>query len=84
MGGCQNYGPFLGPYYIVRHLSFRVPKKGGPYFNTAPLINLGYPIRDPNFDNHPFVALGSPGLKAARLRRGGERPGLGFRDSERV
>ena len=27
MGGCQNYGPFLVPN-IVRHLLFRVPKKG--------------------------------------------------------
>ena len=27
MGGCQNYGPFLGPI-IIRHLTFRVPKKG--------------------------------------------------------
>ena len=35
MGGCQKYGPFLGPYY-----------------STAP-INLRYPKRDPNFDNHP-------------------------------
>ena len=25
MGGCQNYGPFLGPY-IIRHLIFRIPK----------------------------------------------------------
>ena len=24
MGGCQNYGPFLDPYYLI----FRVPKKG--------------------------------------------------------
>ena len=30
MGGCQNYGPFLGSYYNTapRHLLFRVPKKG--------------------------------------------------------
>ena len=39
MGDCQNYGPFLGPYY-----------NAGP--NTGP--NLGYPKRDHNFDNHPY------------------------------
>ena len=39
MGGCQNYGPFLGPYYNT-----------GP--NTGP--NLGYPKRDHNFDNPPY------------------------------
>ena len=27
MGGCQNYGPFLVPI-IIRHIIFRVPKKG--------------------------------------------------------
>ena len=27
MGGCQNYGPFWVPT-IIRHLIFRVPKKG--------------------------------------------------------
>ena len=27
-GGCQNYGPFLGVLIIIRHLIFRVPKKG--------------------------------------------------------
>ena len=27
MGGCQNYGPFLVPI-IIRHMIFRVPKKG--------------------------------------------------------
>ena len=26
MGACQYSGPFLGPY--LRHLIFRVPKKG--------------------------------------------------------
>ena len=36
MGGCQNYGPFLGSYYDT----------DGTYY-------LGYPKRDPNFDNHP-------------------------------
>ena len=35
MGGCQNYAPFLGPYYNT-----------GTYY-------LGYPKRDPDFDNHP-------------------------------
>ena len=34
VGGCQNYGPFLDPFYY-----------GTEY--------LGYPNRDPNFDNHP-------------------------------
>ena len=38
-GDCQNYGPFLGPYYNT-----------GP--NTRP--NLGYPKRDHNFDNPPL------------------------------
>ena len=38
MGDCQNYGPFLGPYYNT-----------GP--NTVP--NLGDPKRDHNFDNPP-------------------------------
>ena len=30
MGGCQDYGPFLGPYYNAApsDLVFRVPKKG--------------------------------------------------------
>ena len=36
MGNCQNYDPFLGPYYNT-----------GP--NTGP--NLGDPKRDHNFDN---------------------------------
>ena len=26
MGGCQNYGPFLGS--LIRHLVFRGPKRG--------------------------------------------------------
>ena len=39
MGDCQNYGPFLGPYYST-----------GP--NTGP--NLGDPKRDHNFDNPPY------------------------------
>ena len=42
MGDCQNYGPFLGPYY-----------KMGP--NTGP--NLGDPKRDHNFDN-PHMIIG--------------------------
>ena len=37
IGGCQNYGLFLDPYY-----------------NTAPIIYLGYPKRDHDFDNHPY------------------------------
>ena len=40
MGDCQNYGPFLGPYYNT-----------GP--NTRP--NLGDPKRDHNFDNPPYI-----------------------------
>ena len=39
LGACQNYGPFLGPYYNT-----------GP--NTEP--NLGDPKRDHNSDNPPF------------------------------
>ena len=39
LGNCQNYGPFLGPYYST-----------GP--NTGP--NLRNPKRDHNFDNPPF------------------------------
>ena len=39
MGGCQNYGPFLGPYYNT-----------GP--NTGP--SLGDPKRDHNFDNPSY------------------------------
>ena len=39
MGDCQNYGPFLGPYYNT-----------GP--NTGP--NLWDPKRDHNFDNPPY------------------------------
>ena len=39
MGDCQNYGPFLGPYYNT-----------GP--NTGP--SLGDPKRDHNFDNPPY------------------------------
>ena len=40
MGDCQNYGPFLGPYYNT-----------GP--NTGP--SLGDPKRDHNFDNPPYT-----------------------------
>ena len=38
VGDCQNYGPFLGPYYNT-----------GP--NQGP--NLGDPKWDHNFDNPP-------------------------------
>ena len=46
MGDCQNYGPFLGPYYNT-----------GP--NMGP--NLGDPKRDHNFHNppHKFMDMGS-------------------------
>ena len=54
MGGCQNYGPFLAPYY-----------------DTAPNYYLGYPKRDPNFDNYPCRTSG-----AFRELKG---LGLGFR-----
>ena len=49
MGDCQNYGPFLGPYYNT-----------GP--STGP--NLGDPKRDHNFDNlpYPIIELQQPGL----------------------
>ena len=43
MGDCQNYGPFLGPYYNT-----------GP--NTGP--SLGDPKRDHNFDNPPYCIIG--------------------------
>ena len=45
MGDCQNYGPFLGPYYDT-----------GP--NTGP--NLGDPKRDHNFDNPPCTSRRLP------------------------
>ena len=40
LGDCQNYGPFLGPYYNT-----------GP--STGP--NFGDPKRDHNFDNPPLA-----------------------------
>ena len=42
MGDCQNYRPFLGPYYNT-----------GP--NTGP--KLGDPTRDHNFDNPPHQCV---------------------------
>ena len=39
MGGCQNYGPFLGPYYTTG-------------LNTG--LNLGDPKWDHNFDIPPY------------------------------
>ena len=50
-GDCQNYGPFLGPYYST-----------GP--NTGP--NLGDPKRDHNFD-HPPKTLGPEHLEQSSL-----------------
>ena len=47
MGDCQNYGPFLGPYYST-----------GP--NTGP--NLGDPKRDHNFDNDPYRCIKALGF----------------------
>ena len=41
MGDCQNYGPFLGPYYNTG------PNRG-PYLRD--------PKRDHNFDNPPYTA----------------------------
>ena len=40
MGGCQNYGPFLGPYYNT-----------GPDTGS----NLEDPKRDHNLDNPPYA-----------------------------
>ena len=40
MGDCQNYGPFLGPYYNTRP-------------HTGP--NLGDPKGDHTFDNPPYI-----------------------------
>ena len=59
VGGCQNCGPLLGPYY-----------------STAP-INLGYPKRDPNFDNHPCRVSGVQrlGFGFSGLGVKGSRPG---------
>ena len=34
MSGCQNYGPFWVPL-IIRHLLFRVPKKGPLILRTT-------------------------------------------------
>ena len=34
MGGCQNYGPFLGPYYNTAPI-FRVPQKGTLIWTTT-------------------------------------------------
>ena len=45
LGDCQNYGPFLGPYYNT-----------GP--NTG--LNLGDPKRDHIFDNPPSSLLEVP------------------------
>ena len=42
MGDCQNYGPFLGPYYNTG-------------LNTGP--NLGDPKRDHNFDSPPYIYI---------------------------
>ena len=36
MGGCQSYGPFWVPI-IIRHLIFRVPKKGTIILITTPM-----------------------------------------------
>ena len=49
MGDCQNYGPFLGPYYNT-----------GP--NTGP--SLGDPKRDHNFDNPPYSLHVTPAMFA--------------------
>ena len=57
MGDCQNYGPFLGPYYNT-----------GP--DTGP--NLGDPKRDHHFDNPPHPGTGlkaGPGNAATVLYR---------------
>ena len=56
MGDCQNYGPFLGPYY-----------NAGP--NTGP--NLRDPKTDHNFDNPPrmLVSLAALCFKSEDSRR---------------
>ena len=54
MGDCQNYGPFLGPYYST-----------GP--NTGP--NLGDPKRDHNFDNPPYVVDGHKQMSGTILNQ---------------
>ena len=54
MGDCQNYGPFVDPYYNT-----------GP--NTGP--TLGDPKRDHNFDNPPYIYY-LPGLERDRAMRG--------------
>ena len=53
MGDCQNYGPFLGPYYNT-----------GP--NTGPY--LGDPKRDHNFDNPPYEAYDKRSLQGSTSR----------------
>ena len=38
MGGCQNYGPFFWVLNIIRHLLFRVPKKGLIILTTTHMV----------------------------------------------
>ena len=69
MGNCQNYCPFLGPYYNT-----------GP--NTGP--NLGVPKRDHNFDNSPYELLPSqllrccPGISEGKYRNMPQRGTCGI------
>ena len=59
MGDCQNYGPFLGPYYSTGS-------------NRGP--NLGDPKRDHNFDSSPYnerwLFFGWWGVLLKKRRRG--------------
>ena len=57
VGDCQNYGPFLSPYYNM-----------GP--NTGP--NLEDLKRDHNFDNPPCCAEGPNCMGEVCLRYGAE------------
>ena len=52
MGGCQNYGPFLDPYYNTAHY-------GTQY--------LGCPKRDHNFDDDPYGCIGSEGAVCSEI-----------------
>ena len=61
MGGCQNYGPFCIPI-IIRHLIFRVPKKGIIILTTTQMVvsqNMGSPRQTPKYDG-PYFGWGPP------------------------
>ena len=53
-GGCQNYGPFLEPYYSTLDISCR--------------IIIGIQKGDKNFDNHPYTCFrGQSGTRVEGL-----------------